>query len=222
MRSARTRVLALTGCGMLRRLGLAACLCLGLAGAALAAEVSLEVPAQVEPGSPFRVTWRGPDASGDFLALAAPDAAPSSFLDYARTSAGSPVTMTAPEPGTFEVRYVSAATLSVLARARLRVGESAETTSAAAPGQVEATLMALVAVDRGRTFRVAWHGPAAEGDRLAIVPAGGEPADAVASLAAAGGAPLGFVAPETPGTYEILYLHGGSGEVIARRALEVR
>ena len=55
----------------------------------------------------FATPWTGEDAPGDFIAIAAPDAAPEKFIDYARTSAGNPATLTAPvTPGSYELRYV--------------------------------------------------------------------------------------------------------------------
>jgi Ca-activated chloride channel family protein len=308
----------------------------GISGPVLAQEARLDAPARAVPGSEVQVTWQGPDAPGDFLAIADPGAPAASFLAYARTSAGSPAVMTAPETGDYEVRYISAAGLAVLARAPLRVAAEAEramtaptradagaevvvgvaaagdaadyvtivaagapdtafgpyarlkgaaevrlkapaeagdyeirhvqaagqtvlarlplTVEAAAPEAAAATpeappasseqpvgqnaaapaqetlpapapaattLMALVAVDRGLAFRVAWEGPGAAGDWIGIVPEGGGADAAVATAAVEVGTPLGITAPEASGYYEIVYL-AADGTVLGRRALEVR
>ncbi len=322
------------GRGDLRRVGLAFLLAVAFAGPGAAGEVGLDVPARVEPGRSFEVAWQGPDASGDFIAVAEPGAAPARFLAYARTSRGNPAVLTAPEPGAYEVRYVAAAGLSVLAAAPLDVAAGSANSGEsgiAAPSDVEAgdelaiavadpgdpadyvtivaagapddafgpyarfgtgagevalvapeapgdyeirhvraaslsvlarapltvrpapapqsppasteepateaaaaraatsagsgtavRLMALVAVDRGRPFRVAWTGPGAQGDRIAIVPEGRGPGDALASGPAGEGSPLRLVAPEAPGDYAIVYVGGADDAVLAQRGLEVR
>jgi len=318
---------------------------------AVAQAFAVEPPARTAPGKEFATPWTGEDAPGDFIALAAPGAAPEKFIDYARTSAGNPATLTAPPAGAYEVRYVSANGLKVRARASLTVASEAEliapaeaeagteitvaapaggdaadyvtivapdadalalgpyvrlrgaaevmlaapeapgayevrlvhaatqtiraralltvraaaqapapaaqaTTSdeaarrpeAAAPASktaaltasdpapvetaaepepatpaprtVRRSLMALIAVDRGAGFHVAFTGAGAPGDEIGIAPAGGGAGDLLATQAAAGGAPLAFDAPAEPGNYDILYVDA-SGQVLARRELEV-
>lgn len=318
---------------------------------AAAQEFAVEPPASAAPGAEFAITWTGEDAPGDFIAIAAPSAAPGKFIDYARTSAGNParltapragvyevryisanglevrarvpitvgadadlvaparaeagaeitvaapaggdaadyvtivapdsaalalgpyarlrgateVTLTAPEaPGSYEIRLVQAATQSIRARAPLTVraaakalvpstnppapaaqaataGEAAPATEAQpvansepglaaadaelepvtlATGPVRPSLMALLAVDHGREFHVAYTGPGAPGNKLGLAPAGGGPGDLLVTQAAVGGTPLAFEAPAEPGDYDILYVDP-SGEVLARRTLEV-
>ncbi|MEE9195175.1 MAG: hypothetical protein V3U44_05000 [Alphaproteobacteria bacterium] len=310
-----------------------------LAGHGLAQEAALSSPPGIVPGSEFEIGWQGPDAPGDFIAIAEPDAPAASFLAYARTSAGSPAVLTAPGAGEYEVRYISAAGLAVLVRLPLNVGvdpakggitapseveagaglvvsvtdsgepadyitivetgapdhafgpyarlqgalevsltapdtaggyeirhiqasgqavlarapltvlepaaaetapaPSEPTGEAAATGEPEtaaaspqpaaqpanlpnATLMALVAVDLAHGFRVAWTGPGAAGDRIAVIPKGGDPAAALDSQPVGAGSPTGLTAPEAPGEYEIVYIGNASGAVLARRELEVR
>lgn len=312
------------------------------AGHGLAQGAELSAPSGIVPGSEFEIGWQGPDAPGDFIAIAEPNAPAASFLDYARTSAGSPAVMTAPGAGEYELRYISAAGLAVLVRLPLSVGvESAkggitapseveagsglvvsvsdpgepadyitivetgapdtafgpyarlkgalevsltapdtagnyeirhirasgqtvltrssltvlevpeavtqepappepvtgtatatattttsETTPAAAAAQPSAlphaSLMALVAVDPAHGFRVAWTGPGAAGDRIAVLPQGADPAAALDSQPVSAGSPTGLTAPEAPGRYEIVYIDGANGAVLVRRGLEVR
>lgn len=287
------------------------------------------MPPRTAPNKEFEVGWIGPDATGDFIAIAGQGAPATSFLDYARTGAGNPARLTAPDVGDYEVRYISATTLSVLARLPLSVmigpaqsaitappeveagadvmvsvtdaGEPADyltivaagapdgalgayvrlrgalEVSLTAPGiagnyeirQIRASgqtvlarvsmtvlplpeaaaketqpqtaagaasaatrprpaalphadLMALLAVDRGRSFRIAWTGPQAAGDRIALLPRGGSPATALDSQPAEAGSPASLTAPGAPGDYEIVYVDGVSGDVLARRRLEVR
>lgn len=101
-------------------------------------------------------------------------------------------------------------------------GASGATPAAAGPAPARVSLMALLAVDRGHSFRVAWTGPAAEGDRIAILAEGEAPDAAVNGETTQGGSPISLTAPDDPGDHEIIYLDGASGQVPARRDLEVR
>jgi len=315
-----------------------------LQGRGLAQEAELSAAPQAGPGGEISVTWRGLDAPGDFITIADPEAPAPAYHAYARTNAGNPAIMTAPPIGDYEIRYISAAELAVLARAPLRVaaeadgamtalalvvagadvtvtvmaaGEPADyvtiveagapdtafgayarlkgatevrlqapmpageyeirhiraasqTVLARLPLTVEtaageppadlaagtqagpetvgaaevaaassaepagtssapvaeapsasASLMALVAVDRGLGFQIAWEGPGADGDWIGVVPAGSGADDAVGNVAVGGGSPAGMTAPGTPGDYEIIYV-AGDGTVLGLRALEVR
>lgn len=301
------------------------------AGPGLAQEATLSAPSGIAPGSEFEIGWQGPDAPGDFIAIARPDAPAASFLAYARTSAGSPAVLVAPDPGEYEARYVSATGLAVLARMPLSVGAELGQGAITAPAEVRvgaglvvsvtdpgepadyitivetgasndafgpyarlkgalevsltapdtagnyeirhirasgqrvlaraplavlepagaetapaapettsepaatgdrassqpanlphATLMALVAVDTAHGFRVAWTGPGAAGDLIAVLPPGADPAAALDSQPVSAGSPVSLTAPEAPGEYEIVYIDNASGAVLARRELEVR
>ena len=70
-------------------------------------EITLEAPPEVATGGDFEVIWTGPDGASDYLTIAAVGAAESVYVDYANTTEGSPLTLTAPDvPGSYEVRYV--------------------------------------------------------------------------------------------------------------------
>ena len=117
--------------------------------------------------------------------------------------------MTAPAaPGTYELRYWSAAVGEVLAVQPIEV--AAATASLTAPAEIEG----------GTTFEVAWTGDADTGDRLAIVDADGEavmPPIRVSLF----GRPNLMDAPIDAGTYELVYLVGTEGDAIARQAITV-
>lgn len=307
-----------------------------LAGHGFAQDAALNPPPLIAPGTEFEIGWQGPDAPGDFIAIAGPDAPAASFLAYARTSAGNPAVLTAPGVGEYEARYISAAGLAVLARVPLSVDVEPAAGGITAPSEVEAgaglvvsvtgpgkpadyitivetgapdtafgpyarlkgalevaltapdtagdyevrhiqasgqtvldraplavlelattktattkpapaetapvaagdtetaavaaqpaalpsaTLMALIAVDPAHGFRVAWTGPGAAGDLIALLPHGGDPAAALDSQPVGAGSPVGLTAPDAPGAYEIVYIDSASGAVLARRGLEVR
>lgn len=352
-------------------------LALGFCGAlpatsSKAQEATIDAPSSVSPNAEFPVNWSGPDAPGDFIAISAPEGGAESFLSYARTSGGAPATLTAPAVGEYEIRYISAARLAVLAKqplsvridadkakliapgfaapgellrvsvevaadasdyvtivetgapddafgpyARLRDQTAVEIEAPAAPGAyeirlvqardqtvlaraaieiaepaseppapgpatperpaetrarpepaqpapdakpgapaqdaapsegiappetniagtdaesaaaqppvrseaspVEASLMALIAVDAGATFHVDWSGPGAPGDLVAL--AAPDSDDLLASAEAATGAPAVLTAPDQPGDYVLRYISAGGGAVLAERELEVR
>jgi len=338
-------------------------LCLGLAiaaSAAVAQDATIDAPPVVAPSAEVSVRWSGPDAPGDFITISAPDARPEVYAAYARTSAGNPSTLPAPDIGEYEIRYVAAAGLKILARrplsvrvvtgaaflsapeiaapgtpfsvtvqavgdpadyvtivesgahsdafgpyARLNHGPTVEIEAPEAPGAYEirqvqardqtilasapieiaepapaveasqpspapptttqpqaaplvesapetapaapettdipaertatanapeppappapatadASLMALIAVDVGAEFHVAWTGPGASGDLIAIAVAGAS--DLLASAEAAGGAMVALTAPDAPGSYVLRYV-AEDGGVLAERELEVR
>jgi Ca-activated chloride channel family protein len=71
-------------------------------------EITLEAPPEVAAGSDFDVTWTGPNGPGDYVTVVAAGAIETAYLDYAYTTEGSPLTLTAPaEPGAYEIRYRS-------------------------------------------------------------------------------------------------------------------
>jgi Ca-activated chloride channel family protein len=85
-------------------------------------EVDLEAPPRVTAGTRFEVRWRGPDNSGDFIAIAEPDAGRGRHIDFGFTSLGSPISLAAPfTQGSYEIRYVSGVDGSILARVPLAV-----------------------------------------------------------------------------------------------------
>jgi Ca-activated chloride channel family protein len=76
--------------------------------------VSLEAPDQVEPGASFDVEWAGPDGPTDYITIVAAGAQEGSYLDWAYTTEGNPLSILAPtEPGDYEVRYVSGSNVTL-------------------------------------------------------------------------------------------------------------
>jgi Ca-activated chloride channel family protein len=70
--------------------------------------VTLDAAAQVAKGATFEVEWTGPDGPSDYITIVPAGAAPGTFLSYAYTNNGSPVTLTAPDTaGNYEIRYQS-------------------------------------------------------------------------------------------------------------------
>jgi len=70
--------------------------------------ITLKAPAAVDHGATFEVAWTGPDGPSDYITIAPAGSPDGTYLSYANTSTGSPVTLTAPDqPGAYEIRYAS-------------------------------------------------------------------------------------------------------------------
>ena len=69
-------------------------------------DITIEAPTEVAAGADFEVTWTGPNGPSDYLTIVPADAPEAAYLDYAYTTEGSTLTLTAPdEPGAYEIRY---------------------------------------------------------------------------------------------------------------------
>lgn len=88
-------------------------------------QARLRAPDSAAAGTGLEVHWIGPNGPEDFVAVAAPDAAPSDYESRALSRAGSPASVFAPSaPGTYELRYVWAEQDSVLTARTLTVTEN--------------------------------------------------------------------------------------------------
>ena len=88
----------------------------------VAATVGLEAPAEVAAGASFAVTWTGPDGVGDYVTIVRVGAPEYDYLSLAFTAWGPTLELTAPdEPGTYEVRYFSGSSRTVLGSVPVRV-----------------------------------------------------------------------------------------------------
>jgi len=157
--------------------------------------VTLAASSPVNPNAAVPVTWTGPNATGDYLAIAPAGSDVSMIESFARTQLGSPADMIAPlVAGSYEIRYVSAVRGIILASIPLVV--SVADVRLSAPSEVSA--------ETG--FAVEWLGPNQPGDAIILTPEGGAPASAVAQTRTADGNPALLTAPATPGNYQLHYL----------------
>jgi Ca-activated chloride channel family protein len=70
--------------------------------------VTLAAPNSVTHGTKFQVTWTGPNGPSDYITIVAAGSPPGSYNDYAYTTEGTTVTLTAPDtPGAYEIWYAS-------------------------------------------------------------------------------------------------------------------
>lgn len=167
-------------------------------------------PDSVPAGARFQVEWTGPNNPGDFIAVAKPEAEAARYEHYQDTKAEPVIELLAPqEPGTWEVRYVTARTRTVLARVPLRVSPVAADVTA--PPEVVA----------GSAFSVTWRGPNNPGDYVTVVPKGAPDSQYNSYVNTAKGTAVELTAPIEPGEAEVRYVTGGRAQVLARRPVRV-
>jgi hypothetical protein len=170
----------------------------------------LKAPAQVAAGTEFQVAWSGPNNTGDFITLVAPDAAEREFGFYRYTASGNPVVLSAPDtPGRYELRYATGQSYSTIARAALEVGG------------VTATLNAPASVAAGSTFGVKWVGPGNTADYISMALQGADAETYATWASIATGNPVEMHAPLAVGDYELRYSTGQSHLVLATAAVRV-
>ncbi len=119
---------------------------------------SLKGPEQVAAGTDFQVSWEGPNRPKDYVTVVQKGAEEGSYLDYAYTKDGNPLTLTAPmDAGAFELRYTNDLARSTLVSAPLQVTP------------VQATLTGPAEIAVGENFEVKWEGPNRARDYVTIV-----------------------------------------------------
>ncbi len=83
----------------------------------VAAEINLEAPPHAEAKSNVSIEWTGPNNKGDYITIVPKETPEGQYKAYANTSAGSPLSIAAPETsGAAEIRYVSGQGSKVLKR----------------------------------------------------------------------------------------------------------
>jgi Ca-activated chloride channel family protein len=161
------------------------------------------------------IAWEGPNEPGDYLVFApiGAGAEEPETRHYAWTRDGTPARLRVPGiPGAYEVRYM-------LARAGRPIGRAAVTVT---PATV--TLAAAPEAVAGSPLEIRWTGPRAPGSWLGIVPRGTAAADYLAGGwqgAEDAESPLTLTAPAAPGEYEIRFVEGADGTVLASIPLRV-
>jgi hypothetical protein len=158
------------------------------------------------------VGWVGPARAGDFIALARPGSPPGDFLDYARIGSDPRVALDAPaETGDYELRYVAAPTLEILARRPLSVTKQSAVLVLEAPGSVRA----------GDALEVGWSGPAQPADFVTLVAEDAPETKIGAYRRAREGTPLTLTAPEAAGRYELRWIRARDLAILAAAPLTV-
>lgn len=180
-----------------------------------AVDSALEAIANADLGAKLEVRWQGPGNNYDRIELwSSQEDASKAAAVAAILNERNPVTLTLPEqPGSYELRYVTAREGHVLARRQLVVGAVA--TSLDAP---ERTLA-------DSPLWVAWTGPGNNYDRIALTEPGGSPkGEALTSAAILNQrSPVLLNVPaELDGVYTLHYVLARSGETLASREVLVQ
>ncbi|MGD2084477.1 MAG: VWA domain-containing protein [Chromatiales bacterium] len=175
-----------------------------------AVTASLEAPTEAAAGSYIDIAWEGPDNKGDYVSVAAPDAADRKSINYAYTERGSPARVRMPdEPGVYELRYVSGQSRTALSRRPITVTG------------VEAALRSLDLLPAGEKARVDWKGPDNKGDYISIAKPDQPDRKSVKYVYTDRGSPAALSMPDEPGMYELRYVMGQSRTVLVRRPVQV-
>jgi len=174
-------------------------------------DVTLSAPAEVVAGSTVGVTWTGPNNPGDFVTLVATGTPDGDFGNYGYTRSGSPVPVIMPFlTGEAELRYMTGQGNKVIGRRPIKLTAA------------QASLSAAATAAAGSAVSITWTGPAYSGDYVTIVAkakADGEFGNY--TTVRAGGSPVNLNAPKTAGDFEIRYMTGQGGKVLARRPISI-
>ncbi len=157
------------------------------------------------------VNWQGPNNNGDYISIAKPDDDPAGYVHYTYTKMGSPLKLQAPsDPGTYEIRYVLGQGGRLLAKTSIEIKN------------VSAQVQAPTAADMAAEFNVTWQGPNNNGDYISIAKPDDDPAGYVHYTYTKMGSPLKLQAPSDPGTYEVRYILGQGGRLLAKTSIEIQ
>ncbi len=174
------------------------------------APVTLNAPAEVGSGTDFVVSWTGPNNDSDYITIVPASAAEGAYLDYFYSANGPEGSLVAPnQPGQYEIRYVD--------------GDSEKTTFSVpllvVPSKAEIT--AAATVEAGTVFEISWTGPDGPDDYVTLVEAGAAASVYTDYFYTREGAEGELVAPIKEGRYELRYVSGQDGKVLATKTIEV-
>lgn len=173
------------------------------AAVAQAQVAGLSLTGDLTAGNRVTVAWTGPNGQNDWVGIAEPGAAGSSWVtgSWAYTNTGNPLTLALPAtPGAYELRYVTGGS-AVLASQALTV-------TTAAPAGTEVTLQPTGALVGGAELSVAWTGPGGQGDWVGLAPAGGAASawTGTSYAYASAGNPARVPLPIGGGAFELRYV----------------
>lgn len=172
-----------------------------------AASVQFTSPARI--GQTLSVQWTGPANPREFITVVKAGTRDSQYAGYTYVDKGNPLNLLLPEvPGDYEIRYMTADSDRVLARAPLKI----ETVAASVEGPATAVARSLI--------QVKWSGPDNAQDYIAITKAG-KPASYIHYSYTARGNPVTIEVPKEPGDYDIHYLTANSAQSLAMAKLKV-
>jgi Ca-activated chloride channel family protein len=172
-------------------------------------KISIDAPEMVENESSLELQWSGETLQGDLITVSGKDDVFSEYLLCVPVAGRAGVAMAAPPvAGEYVIRYLTRRG-RLLARHGLEVFE------------VLATLEGPSEIGPGAEFTVAWTGPDAEHDFLSVA-APADASDAYRSFVPLGAGNTALLrAPDKLGNYEVRYVRGADGQVLARQQLVV-
>jgi len=149
---------------------------------------TLTAPETAELGSTIKVEWKGPDESGDFIAIYPTGDEDAAYTAYASTRDGTPLKLLMPNKvGDYEIRYILYQGRTTLASTPISITEAEVSVSAPETAEV------------GSTIKVEWEGPNASSDF-------NEDAAYTSYSYTRDGSPLKLLMPNKAGDYEIRYI----------------
>ena len=173
--------------------------------------LALTAPDQATVGQLVPVSWRGPNAVYDNIQLRL--AGDESYISYAYVAYGNPVVLRMPDTaGNYEFAYKFNDAQALITRPITVLPAGTP------PVLAEASLSAPATAAPGEDLYIGWTGPRATGDMIEIRAPGA--AEALTAADVQDGTPASLTAPETPGSYEVIY-HFQSEDVLARAAFTV-
>lgn len=173
--------------------------------------VSIVSPSQTSTGNTLTMEWQGPANKGDYITIAEPGSEGKKYLSYKYIKKGGKAVVEVPEePGSYELRYVSAAQGRIWFEAPLEVTIREELISADAE------------VTAGKKFKVSWQNKGFGGQYIGIFPKGSADDEAYKSYTYTKNKTSNtMTAPKEAGDYELRYMSGGKKQVWARTSLRV-
>lgn len=171
---------------------------------------TLSAPATAVAGSTITVNWTGPNAERDYVDTAPVGATSGDYATYEYTDKGNPMTLRVPaQPGEYELRYVLADGVQILATQPLTVTEA------------QFSLDAPSTASAGATIDVTWTGSGFAEDYLTVAEIGTDAGSYSAYTYVRDGNPAPLRMPTEPGRYEIRYVTGQDTSIAASRVVEI-
>jgi hypothetical protein len=175
------------------------------------------VTAKVEPAGPVNVAawievkWEGPARDGDYISVARPDQKPGAFASSTPVKTGNPLKVRAPsDAGDYEVRYILARGVKLLAKAPITVKP------------VTAEVKSPASAAAGAEFEVQWQGPGYPEDFVSVALPNQPPGAHENSASVRKGNPLKVRAPKAPGTYEVRYVLGLGYRLLGKTTITIK
>jgi len=171
---------------------------------------TLDAPESATAGSTIDVTWTGGGYDGDYLSVAALDAAPNRYEAYTYVRKGNPAPLLMPtQPGTYEIRYINGQDSTVATSRQIEITA------------LDFSLQAPETASAGSTIDVTWTGGGYDGDYLSVAVLDAAPNRYEAYTYVRDGNPAPLLMPSAPGRYEIRYVNGQDSTVATSRQIEI-